>query len=202
MSKNNTFGWGAVLVLIVLAGLLLWWWSTTGFSLSYSFEPQSAATSTAPTSETATSSRVAVESRSALTVAQVVAGISGSGKFNAYLAQTGVAAQITGKGPYTVFVPTDGAWNRLPQGTLSAMTAADLKRMVQYHVVVGRTLDIDAVSSGTIQALSKDALNFSVRLSDMNVIVNSSQVITQYKAKNGIVYVINTVLIPPQKATQ
>lgn len=197
MSNNNTSAWIVGAGIVVLVGLALWWWSTSGFSFNYSFQP--AATSTEATAQDE-NAPVAVETRSSSTVAQIVAGISNANTFNAYMAQTGVAAQITGKGPYTVFVSTDGAFNRLSSGTLAAMSAADLKRMMQYHVVVGRMLDIDAVSSGNIQALSKDMLNFDVRISDGLVLVNSAKIITQYKAKNGIVYVLNTVLLPPQKA--
>ena len=200
MSTSNTFGWVIGVVVVVIAGLVFWWGSSTGFTFRYSPEAQTVATSTDSSKDE--SARVVVETRSSSTVAQIVASVSNANTFNAYMAQTGIAAQITGKGPYTVFVATDGAFNRLSPGTLAAMTSADLKRMMQYHVVVGRTLDIDAVSSGNIQALSKDMLNFDLRLSDGMVLVNSAKIITQYKAKNGIVYVLNTVLLPPQKAQQ
>lgn len=132
------------------------------------------------------------------TVAQVVAQVTNGGTFASYLSSTGVGATLTGKGPYTIFVSTDGAFSRLAPGTITKMTAAQKKRMVQYHVVAGKSLDIDAVNNGQIQALSRDTINFNV--DGGKVYVNSGYVLQGYKATNGMVYVINAVLLPPTQA--
>ncbi len=134
-----------------------------------------------------------------MTVAQVVASLSGVSEFQSAFVSTGVSASLTGKGPYTVFVPTDTGYNLVKPGTITGMSAAEFKRFVQYHVVSGRALDLDALQNGTIQALSKDTLNFAVQKSTGFVQVNSSFAVTAYKASNGIVYVINQPLIPPAK---
>jgi len=149
------------------------------------------------TSEVSGASQVRVQTSTG-TVAAVVANVSNGETFASYLASTGVGATLTGKGPYTVFVSTDGAFSRLAPGTISSMTAAQKKRMVQYHVVAGKLLDVDAINNGQIQALSRDTLNFNV---DGNkVYVNSGYVLQAYKASNGMVYVINAVLLPPTSA--
>jgi uncharacterized surface protein with fasciclin (FAS1) repeats len=83
-------------------------------------------------------------------------------RFNQLLSQTGVINSISGKGPYTVFVASDGAFSRLPPGTINNMSATQLKRTMQYHVVSGKALDVDAIESGQIQALSRDMINFQV----------------------------------------
>ena len=134
----------------------------------------------------------------ASSVSDVIAGIDNGARFRQLMAETGVANAITGKGPYTVFVATDGAFGRLVPGTINNMTAAQKKRTLQYHVVSGKKLDVDAVNSGQVQALSQDTLNFQVDTKTGKAYVNSGAVIATYKAKNGIVYVINAVLLPPK----
>jgi uncharacterized surface protein with fasciclin (FAS1) repeats len=135
--------------------------------------------------------------QSSKTVAGIIAGIEYGGRFSQLLSSTGVGASLTGKGPYTVFVATDGAFGRLVPGTINSLSAAEQKRLMQYHVVVGKKLDVDATFSGQIQALSKDTINFQVDASQ-NVYVNSGKVLETYRASNGIVYVINSVLVPPK----
>ena len=77
------------------------------------------------------------------------------------------------------------------------MDAAGLKRLVEYHIVSGKSIDVNVQTSGTTQALSKDTLNFSVREGDKSARINSSVALQAYKASNGIVYLIDQVLIPP-----
>jgi uncharacterized surface protein with fasciclin (FAS1) repeats len=112
---------------------------------------------------------------------------------------TGVGATLGAKGPYTVFVSTDAGFSLLPAGTVSRMTAAEKKRFVQYSIVSGRALDINAVNSGSVKTLSGDTLNFHVGSTGL-VQVNSSYALGAYKTSNGIVYVLNQPLLPPQKS--
>ncbi|TSC68985.1 MAG: beta-Ig-H3/fasciclin [Parcubacteria group bacterium Gr01-1014_56] len=188
-SQNNITKWviGAVVVLALVLGL--WWFMGT--------QSTTQPVVTTSTSETSGPGQVTITTTSS-DVAAVVASISNGGTFASYLSSTGVGATLTGKGPYTVFVSTDGAFSRLTPGTISALSAAELKRMAQYHIVVGKRLDVDAISSGQIQALSKDTLNFQVDTTKGAVYVNSGYVLKAYKATNGIVYVINSVLLPPK----
>ncbi len=191
-NNSNVWMWALGIIVILVLGIGLWWanggMSATNGSPTASSTPEAATTTTQP---------VAVETRTG-TVASVVAGLSGASRFASLFASTGVAATITGKGPYTIFVPTDEAY-AASAAAINAMTAAQKKRLVQYHVVSGKMLDVDAVSSGNYTALSKDSLNFNVRTQDKSAFVNSAYVIRQYKASNGVVYLIGgAVLIPPQ----
>ncbi len=188
MNKSNKTFWviGATVLLIIAGGV---WFFTKG-----STSPSENTGPVTTTSETSGPGAVTVKTSTG-TVAQVVAQVTNGGTFAAYLASTGVGATLTGKGPYTIFVSTDGAFSRLTPGTITNMTAAQKKRMVQYHVVAGKSIDIDAVNNGQIQALSRDALNFNV--DGGKVYVNSGYVLDAYKASNGMVYVINAVLLPP-----
>ncbi|MES2006690.1 MAG: fasciclin domain-containing protein [Patescibacteria group bacterium] len=180
----------------VIVALLLWWlmgWqSSTKVSNTATTTPQGGVSS-GPGGVTVQNSPG--------TVRDVIADIEYGSRFSQLLSSTGVGATLTGKGPYTVFVSTDGAFGRLVPGTVNSLSATELKRLVQYHVVVGKRLDVDALQSGQIQALSRDTLNFNVDAAKKEVYVNSGRVIAAYSTSNGIVYVINSVLVPP-KATQ
>jgi uncharacterized surface protein with fasciclin (FAS1) repeats len=197
-NQSNIFGWvvGAIVVVLIIAGI--WWFvqanpaaNTNGNATT---TPQVATTTTGTTG---TPVATATEVRTSSTVNAVVASLAGSSRFASLYSSTGVSASVTGKGPYTVFVPTDAAFANLTDA-ISTMTAAEKKRLVQYAVVSGKMLDIDAVNSGTHTALSKDPLNFQVQPQTKLAYVNSGYTITQYKASNGIVYVISAVLVPPQ----
>jgi uncharacterized surface protein with fasciclin (FAS1) repeats len=194
MNSNTKWVVGVVAVLVVVLGL--WWWASGsamwGNSPTASSTPTGAQATT--TDETSGAQSVNVQNSSS-SVAAVVAGIPNAGRFNQLLAQSGVS--FSGKGPYTVFVATDGAFGRLVPGTINNMTAAELKRTLEYHIVSGKRLDVDAVNNGQVQALSGDTLNFRVDTVKNAVYVNSGYVLSAYKANNGIVYVINSVLVPP-----
>jgi len=188
MNENKGI-WLGGLALLIVAVLGLWWFSA---SRSGIIGVDSAATST-----TGANTAVSRVDRSSSDVVSIAQSISGASTFGGWLNSSGVAAQITGKGPYTIFVPTDAAVAKLKAGTFTNLSAAGKTRFVQYYIVKGRAIDVDAQVSGTIPALSGDDLNFD---NTNNIpLVNSGIVIAQYKASNGMVYVINTALVPPEK---
>lgn len=193
----NVWAWvgGAAIVIIVI--LILWAWGGAQ-------NPQYAgyaATSTpdaleSPNNPTRT---VAEEARDG-TVLGIIAGIPEASRFGTLLSSTGVKAEIAGQGPYTVFVPTNASFSLLPPGALN-LSGTQMRRLAEYHVVMGRAIDVNAQLAGTIQALSKDMLNFSVFPSDKSARVNSAVALKAYKASNGIVYLVSEVLLPPVGAT-
>ena len=192
--NENKGSWKGIAVVIVLAGLGIWWYSSSNNAVPADVSVNDAVTDT---SDTANVSINRID-RASANVVSIAESISGASTFGSWLTSTGVASQITGKGPYTIFVPTDKAVSALKAGTFNNLSVAEQKRFVQYHIISGRALDIDAMQSGTIVALSKDALNFS---NTNNIpMVNSAITVTQYKGSNGIVYVINAVLVPPEKS--
>lgn len=195
MDNNNTGAWviGAVIVLILGFGL---YWFMNKEKVNTNGENQTATTTTATTTQTRTT--VSRETRTTATVAQVVASLADASTFNSYFTSTGVSASVTGAGPYTIFVPSNTAFGKLAPGTVSGLSATAKKRLVQYHVVSGKKLDIDALDSSTIQALSRDMLNFEALGVNAGGRVNNSIVIRQYNAKNGVVYIVDAVLLPPQ----
>jgi uncharacterized surface protein with fasciclin (FAS1) repeats len=194
--NTKYWGWGlAVLAVILIVAAWMWGRSHNTSTLQAVDYGAPAASSTDALSGPTVP--VVAENRSSSTVMGIIGGLQNESRFAALLANTGVSGSLTGKGPYTVFVPTDASFGQLPPGTMSAMTSAQLKRLVQYHIVSGRSIDVNAQVAGTIQALSKDMLNFSKNTGDKSARVNSAVAIRSYKASNGIVYVISGVLLPP-----
>lgn len=203
MERSN-IGWiiGGIVVLILIIGGM-WWLAGSNAGTSQSTVASSTlpdASSTAQDVSTTDAQPVAVASGTGGSVVSVLGGIPDASIAANLFNQSGVASMVSGKGPYTLFVPDNEAFSAVPPGTLSTLTAAQFKRLVEYHVIVGRALNVDAVSSGSVQALSKDPLNFQVNLQNGTANVGSAYVLREYKAQNGVVYLISAVLIPPQKS--
>lgn len=194
MTDTAKWAIGVIAVVAVVLGL----WLLMGMQApAPSAGGSETASTTEQNTETAGAGSVMVQNSKG-TVANVIADLQYGGRYAQLLSQTGVSSALAGKGPYTVFVATDGAYGRLIPGTVNSLSATELKRLVQYSIISGKKLDVDAVNSGQIQALSGDTLNFVVN-DDQKVYVNSGYVLSAYNASNGIVYVINAVLIPPTK---
>lgn len=196
------------LVGIVVIGSLGYWWYTSELPLSQwigslgSKQEQSSGTSNPSTGNTSAKSGSALPSsiQGEKDVASIIASLPSVSSFRSYLTSTGVGASLHpgSKSPYTVFVPTNTSIARLTKGTISGLSSADQARLVKYHVIVGREVDAKALLSGTLTSLSGDVLNFSMG-ADGVARVNSSAIIGTYKATNGIVYVVDGVLLPPKR---
>jgi transforming growth factor-beta-induced protein len=105
---------------------------------------------------------------------------------------------LQGDGPFTVFAPTDDAFALLPEGTIPALLedVPALKNVLLYHVVEGKVLAADVVNlTSATTLLGKDV---AIEVRDGNVFINDAQVIiTDIEADNGVIHVINAVLLPP-----
>jgi uncharacterized surface protein with fasciclin (FAS1) repeats len=118
------------------------------------------------------------------------------------LVATELDQALLGEGPFTVFAPTDEAFGLLPEGTLEALAADPeaLSSILLYHVVEGKVMAADVVGldgqmvaalSGAELAVSVDA--GAVQINDSNV------VITDIEADNGVIHVVDAVLLPPSE---
>ena len=108
----------------------------------------------------------------------------------------GLTETLTGKGPFTVFAPTDEAFKKLPPGALEALLkdSAKLKAVLSYHMVAGHVLAKD-VKSGEVMTLQGTALTAAV--SSSGVQVNGAHVKqADIAATNGVVHVIDAVIMP------
>ncbi|MBV8217228.1 MAG: fasciclin domain-containing protein [Solirubrobacterales bacterium] len=109
----------------------------------------------------------------------------------------GLAGSLEGKGPLTVFAPTDAAFAKLPQATVTALehNRAELRAVLLYHVVKGRITAAQLVKRHSVKTLNGQSL--TVRVKNGVVTVGGVRVIkTNIAASNGVIYVINGVLIP------
>ena len=196
--------WLGTVVILIIASLLAWYLSENQPTLSLVEDSSTTETVT----NTSGSGEVSVPGsnvtitkviRSTQTVQTIVSSLSGASQFRSLFSSTGVSATVKSTGTYTIFVPTNGAFAQLSGGTISNLSTAEKKRLVQYHVITDRAVDVDAELAGSMRALSGDELNFSYAENKIPM-VNSAIVITEYVGKNGIVYLIDNVLLPPKKA--
>lgn len=118
------------------------------------------------------------------------------------LEAAGLVETLKGAGPFTVFAPTDEAFAALPAGTLDTLLQdpqGQLSQILLYHVVPGKVMAAD-VTDGLEAATAQGAnVNFSVQ--GGNVLINNANVITpNIEASNGVIHVIDTVILPPEAA--
>lgn len=110
----------------------------------------------------------------------------------------GLVDTLKSAGPFTVFAPTDDAFAKLPAGTVDALLKdpAKLKDILLYHVVAGKVMAADVVkltSAKTVQGS-----NLTIKVDGPKVMVNDANVvITDIQASNGVIHVIDRVILPP-----
>ena len=113
------------------------------------------------------------------------------------LTKAGLAGTLQGKGPFTVFAPTDAAFAKVPKATLAALAKnkAKLRAVLLYHVVKGKVTAAQAMKLRSAKSLQGTSL--SIRVRNGKVIVGGATVIkANVMASNGVIHVINKVLIP------
>jgi len=115
----------------------------------------------------------------------------------------GLVETLEGAGPFTVFAPTDAAFAKVPKAQLDALLAdkTALAALLTYHVVPGRLMasDIVKTNGATPMTVNGQVINITVR--GGKVYVGGGQVVgPDVHASNGVIHVIDTVLMPPSKA--
>jgi uncharacterized surface protein with fasciclin (FAS1) repeats len=113
------------------------------------------------------------------------------------LQRAGLASTLEGKGPFTVFAPTDGAFAKVPKATLASLAKnkANLRAVLLYHVVKGKITAAQAMKLHSAKTLEGKPV--SIRVSGGKVIIGEATVVkANVLASNGVIHVINKVLIP------
>jgi uncharacterized surface protein with fasciclin (FAS1) repeats len=118
------------------------------------------------------------------------------------LQAAGLVDTLKGNGPFTVFAPTDAAFAKLPPGTLDQLLASpeQLKQVLLYHVVAGQAVEaadvvkLTSVTTAAGEPVTVTAANGSVTLNNTSKVTKAD-----IAATNGVIHVIDTVLIPPTK---
>ena len=113
----------------------------------------------------------------------------------------GLVETLAGAGPFTVFAPVNRAFDKLPAGTVETLlkpeNKAKLQRILTYHVVAGKVMAADVMKMKSAKAVSGDSLTIAVR--NGNVMADNSHVVkTDIAASNGVIHVIDTVLMPKE----
>jgi transforming growth factor-beta-induced protein len=114
------------------------------------------------------------------------------------LTAAGLVDTLKGKGPFTVFAPTDEAFAKLPAGTLETLLANkdQLTAILTYHVVAGQVMAADVVKLTSANTVNGKPV--TIKVQDGKVYVNDAQVIiTDILTSNGVIHVIDKVLLPP-----
>jgi uncharacterized surface protein with fasciclin (FAS1) repeats len=114
------------------------------------------------------------------------------------LGAAGLVDTLKGPGPFTVFAPTDAAFAKLPAGTLDKLLAdkEQLTKVLTYHVVSGSVQAADVVKLTSARTVEGE--DVTVSFNGKSVMVNNAHVVkTDVEATNGVIHVIDTVLLPP-----
>ncbi len=125
-----------------------------------------------------------------------------AGSFNtlaAALTAAGLVDTLKGEGPFTVFAPTDEAFAKLPEGTVENLLKPENKdqlvAVLTYHVVAGKVMAADVVKLDS--ATTVNGADVTIKASDEGVMVDGASVVTtDIKASNGVIHVIDTVILP------
>ena len=115
------------------------------------------------------------------------------------LTAAGLVETVSGAGPFTVFAPTDAAFARLPAGTVESLlkpeNKAQLTAILTYHVVPGKVMAADVVKLSEAKTVNGKML--AVKVHGGNVMINDAQVTaTDIAASNGVIHVIDSVVLP------
>ena len=118
----------------------------------------------------------------------------------AALTAAGLVDTLKGPGPFTVFAPTDAAFAKLPAGTVDTLlkpeSKAKLTAILTYHVAAGKVMAADVVKLK--EAKTVNGAMVAVKADGGNVMINNAKVTTaDIAASNGVIHVIDTVLLPP-----
>lgn len=161
------------------------------------------ATSTATNETVPTAGQEAVkDDESHKDVVKVAVGSKDHTTLVAALKQAELVTALSNAGPFTVFAPTNDAFNKLPAGTLDGLMKdekkADLQNILQYHVAVAVYKTENMQDGQVINMVNGDNITLSVK--DGKVMVNgTANIVASIPATNGIIHVIDAVLLPPVK---
>ncbi len=158
---------------------------------------------------TSVSSRSAVaedaKKTETMTIVEVAAGNKDFSTLVAAVKAAGLAETLSGKGPFTVFAPTNAAFEALPKGTVETLlkpeNKAKLVAILTYHVVGAKVMAADVVKLD--EATTVQGQKVKIAVSDAGVKVDNAKVVkTDIVCKNGVIHVIDAVILPKETAAK
>ena len=133
------------------------------------------------------------------TVVDIIVGSEDHNTLETAVIAAGLVDALSGEGPFTVFAPTDAAFDALPEGTLDAVLADMdlLTSILTHHVASGSVMSTDLSDGMMVTTLNGTELTVSIN--DNGVMIDNAMVtVADIMADNGVVHVINAVLIPEE----
>ena len=131
------------------------------------------------------------------TVVDIIVGSEDHTTLAAAVGAAGLVETLNTGGPFTVFAPTDAAFAKVPTDTLNALLADKeaLANVLTYHVVAGNVMAADVVKLTSAVTVQGQAVSIEVK--DGKVFIDGTQVVaTDIKASNGVIHVIDSVILP------
>jgi uncharacterized surface protein with fasciclin (FAS1) repeats len=110
--------------------------------------------------------------------------------------EAGLVGTLSGEGPFTVFAPTDEAFGKLPEGTIDNLLEdkEGLGKILTYHVVKGKVMSDQVVNLNKAETVNGQEV--SIDTTDGVKIDNAKVITTDIECSNGVIHVIDTVLLP------
>ncbi|MBU1190515.1 MAG: fasciclin domain-containing protein [Gammaproteobacteria bacterium] len=144
-------------------------------------------------------------SAKAMTETDIVDTAIAAGSFDTLITAVkaaGLVDTLKGKGPFTVFAPTDAAFAKLPKAQLEALLndKAALAKVLTYHVVAGKVEAADVVKLNS--ATTVEGQSVVITTGDSVMINNATVIQTDIASSNGVIHVIDSVLLPPDMTTE
>lgn len=158
-------------------------------------DDDSSSKSSDQTSESTTSS---TEASSEGTIVEVASANPEFSTLVSAVEAAGLVETLNGEGPYTVFAPTNAAFEKIPADTLQAILAdkEQLTKILTYHVVPGKVLSSDLQPTQTVKTV--EGQDVTITVTDGVAKINDATITTtDIETSNGVIHVIDTVLTPP-----
>ena len=146
------------------------------------------------------------ESAASKTIVAVAAGDKRFSTLVALVKQAGLAKTLSGKGPFTVFAPTNAAFAKLKRtapDTFAAVTSdkALLTKVLTYHVLTKNVPSTAAVAAAknnaSVKTVQGEAITLSLKTGKLTLNGTSKVIVADVKASNGVIHAIDTVIVPP-----
>lgn len=161
--------------------------------------PAPAATAVPQPTEAPAPTEVAAEPEM-LNIVETAIAAGGFETLVAAVSAAGLVDALSGEGPFTVFAPTDEAFAALPAGTVEALLAdpsGDLTQILLYHVLGSKAMAADVTDGLEVETLQGGTVKFSV--ADGKVMINDATIVTtDIEASNGVIHVIDAVILPAE----
>jgi uncharacterized surface protein with fasciclin (FAS1) repeats len=135
------------------------------------------------------------------TVVEIAAGNKDFSTLVAAVKAAGLVETLSGKGPFTVFAPTNDAFAKLPKGTVEELlkpeNKAKLTSILTYHVVAGKVMAADAIKLDGKNAKTVNGQEIAIKVKEGKVMINDATVTAaDIVGSNGVIHVVDTVLLP------